>query len=466
MAYVVGYAVLTTSYSLVLKRLVIIDVIAIAAGFLIRVVAGGRRVDVADTEWLIVCTGSLAMFLGFTKRRQEAASEAHLGLDSRPVLEHYSLPFLDQMVSMVSIGTVLSYVLYTVNSPLIGSRMLPTAGGRWSTESSGISSSCTTATTTAARRPSSARTPASWPPVSSGSPSPSSCSTPDMGVDRRAALRAWTSFRGFGPDHAGVPRSAPRHRPARRPRRRAARSLGAGAVARVGTRRRRALPGRGQSRRPGGRASSWTRSGWSPRRGASTASPRVTIHCADVTRLEEHGSYDGALAIDVIHHIDPDAHAGVATALARSVRPGGMVLVKDMDLTPRWKYRWNAFHDRVVAHEQVHCRAPDDMAGLFEAAGLKTSRVRAGRPAPQPVPAVPGPPREARRLSAPDPLQDAQRTLAHRATGGGTGRRARAGPMGQEPVVGLVHHRLVGVLRLPVELGAGLARCRTRRAAP
>jgi 4-hydroxybenzoate polyprenyltransferase len=127
-AYVIGYAVLTTSYSLILKRLVIIDVLAIAAGFLIRVVAGVAAANVAHSDWLIVCTGSLAMFLGFTKRRQEAASELHMGLDSRPVLEHYSLPFLDQMVSMVSTATVLSYVLYTVNSPLIGSRMLPTAG--------------------------------------------------------------------------------------------------------------------------------------------------------------------------------------------------------------------------------------------------------------------------------------------------------------------------------------------------
>ena len=113
---------------MVLKRLVIIDVMSIAAGFLIRVVAGVAAADVAHSDWLIVCTGSLALFLGFTKRRQEAASELHLGLDSRPVLEHYSLPFLDQMVSMVSTASVLSYVLYTVNSPLIGSRMLPTAG--------------------------------------------------------------------------------------------------------------------------------------------------------------------------------------------------------------------------------------------------------------------------------------------------------------------------------------------------
>ena len=68
----------------------------------------------------------LACFLGFTKRRQEAVSELHEGTSSRPVLEHYSLPFLDQMVAMVTTGTVISYAIYTVDSPLIGTKMMLT----------------------------------------------------------------------------------------------------------------------------------------------------------------------------------------------------------------------------------------------------------------------------------------------------------------------------------------------------
>ena len=104
-------------------------------------------------------------------------------------------------------------------------------------------------------------------------------------------------------------------------------------------------------------------------------SPRVTLRQADVTTMEEPGTFDAALAVDVFHHIRPDAHAEVAAALARSVRPGGTVLIKDMDLTPRWKYRWNAFHDRMVAREQVHCRSPRQMADLFEAAGLDATTV-------------------------------------------------------------------------------------------
>ena len=81
----------------------------------------------------------LALFLGFTKRRQEAMSEAirrplaHRGdraarsAVTRPVLEHYSLAFLDQMVAMVTAAAIMSYAIYAVNSPLIGSQMLATA---------------------------------------------------------------------------------------------------------------------------------------------------------------------------------------------------------------------------------------------------------------------------------------------------------------------------------------------------
>jgi 4-hydroxybenzoate polyprenyltransferase len=124
---VVGYILLTTTYSMVLKRLVIIDVMTIAGGFLLRVEAGLVAIHGVRSEWLILCTSALAMLLGFTKRRQEAVSELHDGQRSRPVLEHYSLPFLDQMVSISATATLLSYVLYTQNSQIIGSRMLPTA---------------------------------------------------------------------------------------------------------------------------------------------------------------------------------------------------------------------------------------------------------------------------------------------------------------------------------------------------
>jgi 4-hydroxybenzoate polyprenyltransferase len=123
---VVGYGAAQVAYSLGLKQFVIVDVMTIAGLFILRVVAGAIAVDAHASEWLLLCTGFLAMFLGFTKRRQEAVSELHEGTSTRPVLEHYSLPFLDQMVSLVTTGTVISYAVYTVNSPLIGSEMMLT----------------------------------------------------------------------------------------------------------------------------------------------------------------------------------------------------------------------------------------------------------------------------------------------------------------------------------------------------
>jgi 4-hydroxybenzoate polyprenyltransferase len=123
---VIGYGIAQVAYSLGLKQIVIIDVMTLAGLFILRVAAGASAVDAHASEWLILCTGMLAAFLGFTKRRQEAVSELHEGTSTRPVLEHYSLPFLDQMVSMVTTGTVISYAIYTVNSPIIGSKMMLT----------------------------------------------------------------------------------------------------------------------------------------------------------------------------------------------------------------------------------------------------------------------------------------------------------------------------------------------------
>ena len=90
-------------------------------------------VEAQASEYLLVCTGFLSLFLGFTKRRQEAILEEQeagavpAGGSSRPVLEHYSLPFLDQMIAMVTAASIISYVIYAVNSPLVGSKMLITA---------------------------------------------------------------------------------------------------------------------------------------------------------------------------------------------------------------------------------------------------------------------------------------------------------------------------------------------------
>ncbi len=123
------YGAITTAYSMILKRLVIIDVMTIGGLFILRVIAGAVAVGAQASEFLLVCTGFLALFLGFTKRRQEAMLEEDEAAEAgtRPVLEHYSLPFLDQMIAMVTAAAIISYVIYTVDSPRVGSKMLATA---------------------------------------------------------------------------------------------------------------------------------------------------------------------------------------------------------------------------------------------------------------------------------------------------------------------------------------------------
>jgi len=116
---VVGYWVLNLLYSLWLKHQVILDVFAIAAGFVLRVVGGAVVVPVEISHWLLVCATLLALFLGFCKRRHELLS---LGTDSdqhRQVLAAYNLRFLDMMIGIVTATTVMSYALYTVSAETV-----------------------------------------------------------------------------------------------------------------------------------------------------------------------------------------------------------------------------------------------------------------------------------------------------------------------------------------------------------
>lgn len=109
-----AYVLLQLLYSTVLKGMVILDVMVIAAGFLLRVVAGGAAVDIRVSNWLLLTTSFLALFLGFSKRRQELRQ---LGADSanhRPVLAEYSVVFIDQMNAVLAAACIVCYGLYTV----------------------------------------------------------------------------------------------------------------------------------------------------------------------------------------------------------------------------------------------------------------------------------------------------------------------------------------------------------------
>ena len=116
-----AYFVLNLAYSFGLKRVVILDVMMIATGFLLRAWAGALVLHVAISHWLVLCTGLLALFMGFVKRRQEIAVRGE-DSGSRAILREYSLPFLDQMISIVTGATVVAYSFYAF-SPEVAQKL-------------------------------------------------------------------------------------------------------------------------------------------------------------------------------------------------------------------------------------------------------------------------------------------------------------------------------------------------------
>ena len=113
------YYVLQLGYSLGLKHVVILDVFIIAAGFLIRVMAGALAIEVYMSPWLLLCTLQLALFLAMSKRRHELALLKESAGDHRPILKEYSLNLLDQMIAVVTASTVIAYCLYTISEETV-----------------------------------------------------------------------------------------------------------------------------------------------------------------------------------------------------------------------------------------------------------------------------------------------------------------------------------------------------------
>jgi 4-hydroxybenzoate polyprenyltransferase len=109
-----GYAVLLTGYSAGLKHIVIVDALVIAAGFVLRALAGVVVLGVEFSHWLLLCTILLALFLTFGKRRHELLALEEGAIDHRPILSEYSPQLLDQMIAVVTASTLMAYALYTV----------------------------------------------------------------------------------------------------------------------------------------------------------------------------------------------------------------------------------------------------------------------------------------------------------------------------------------------------------------
>ncbi len=112
-------------YSYWLKNIVILDILTIAAGFVLRAVAGAVVLDIAMTPWLLVCMGLLALFLGIGKRRHELVLLEQGAGEHRRILAEYSVPMLDQMIAIVTASIIMAYSMTTFSAPAVPQQPYP-----------------------------------------------------------------------------------------------------------------------------------------------------------------------------------------------------------------------------------------------------------------------------------------------------------------------------------------------------
>jgi 4-hydroxybenzoate polyprenyltransferase len=109
------YVLLNTLYSLKLKHICILDLMCIAVGFMLRILAGAAAIRVTPSHWLLLCGFLLALLLAAAKRRHEIVTLAEHGELHRKALAEYSIGWLDQAVTMLAAATSVAYALYTVS---------------------------------------------------------------------------------------------------------------------------------------------------------------------------------------------------------------------------------------------------------------------------------------------------------------------------------------------------------------
>jgi len=109
------YWVLNLLYSKVLKHIVILDVLIIAIGFVLRAMAGAAAIEVPISNWLLLCTILLSLFLALSKRRHELVLLEGNATNHRAILREYSPYLLDQLIAVVTASTLMAYALYTMD---------------------------------------------------------------------------------------------------------------------------------------------------------------------------------------------------------------------------------------------------------------------------------------------------------------------------------------------------------------
>jgi len=123
---VVSYLLLMALYSVRLKHIVLLDVFIIASGFVLRILAGAVVIPVMISPWLYLVTILLSLFLALSKRRNELVLLQGEASNHRQILKEYSLPLLDQLITIATAATIMAYSLYTFQGPTGNHRLMIT----------------------------------------------------------------------------------------------------------------------------------------------------------------------------------------------------------------------------------------------------------------------------------------------------------------------------------------------------
>ena len=113
------YLLLNVAYCLWLKRIPLVDVIAIAAGFVLRVCAGGVTSGVWLSQWIVLMTFLISLFLAFAKRRDDVEIHERTGVQMRVSVKSYNLQFLNSVITMLAAVTMVCYLMYTLSDDVI-----------------------------------------------------------------------------------------------------------------------------------------------------------------------------------------------------------------------------------------------------------------------------------------------------------------------------------------------------------
>ena len=116
------YYLLNIAYCIILKRISIVDVMIVATGFVIRIFAGGFAAAIPISEWIVIMTFLLALFLAFAKRRDDVVIYQNTGVELRKNTGNYNLDFVNQVLTVIATITIMAYIMYTI-SPEVTTRL-------------------------------------------------------------------------------------------------------------------------------------------------------------------------------------------------------------------------------------------------------------------------------------------------------------------------------------------------------